>query len=481
MTRGCLGAVGIGGFRLTATGYDRVPYPGHPFPQTHPDRLATVATMFGLRPAPPDACRLLELGCGDGGNLVPMAYGLRESAFCGVDLSGRAIERAAATAGALGLDNLDLHHADLTALPPLGRFDFIVAHGVYSWVAPAARDALLAACGAHLAPGGVAYVSYDVLPGGHLREITRQMLRWHLREVSEPEQRIAQARALLEAVHAAGADGDELRQRLAWQAAWALAQTDASLYHDELAEHHEAVLFTDFVAHAARHGLRFLAEADVFEMDTGPLPDELRGAAVLEREQYLDFFKGRMFRQTLLCHAEAEPREPGAEVVSGMLAATPARPASDPAAAGRVEFRGPHGASLTTDHEAVKRAFTRLGEAWPAALPVGELGDGAVVEALRRAYAANLVHLHVWAPDLATTPSERPGASALARLQAAEGTRVTTLRHTSVEIPDEIGRRLIELLDGTRDRAALAAELGRPADELERSLEGLARIGLLEA
>ena len=90
------------------------------------------------------------------------------------------------------------------------------------------------------------------------------------------------------------------------------------------------------------------------------------------------------------------------------------------------------------------------------------------------------MHLHVWAPDLITTPSERPVASALARLQAADGTRVTTLRHRSVDVPDELGRRLIGLLDGTRDRAALAAELGRPTDELERSLEGLARIGLLE-
>jgi SAM-dependent methyltransferase len=457
-----------------------VPYPGHAFPQTHPDRLATVSTLFGLEPPPPDACRLLELGCGDGGNLVPMAYALRGSSFCGIDLSGRAIERAAATAAALGLDNVELHHADLTALPALGTFDFVVAHGVYSWIAPAARDALLAACREHLAPGGVAYVSYDVLPGGHLREITRQMLRWHLRGVREPEERIAQARALLESVHAAGADGDDLRQRLAWQAEWALAQTDASLYHDELAEHHEALLFTDFVAHAAGHGLRFLAEADVFEMDTGALPEELRALAVLEREQYLDFYKGRMFRQTLLCHAETESHEPGPEVVRGMLAATPAKPAGDPAAPGRVEFRGPHGASLTTDHEGVKRALARLGDAWPAAVPVAELGDGAVVEMLRRAYAANLVHLHVWAPALATTPPERPVASALARLQAAAGTRVTTLRHTSIEVPDELGRRLIGLLDGTRDRAALIAELGRPAEELERSLEGLARAGLLE-
>ena len=459
--------MGRQGQQEALTAYDEVPYPGHPFAQTHPDRLATVATLFGLRPAAPDACRLLELGCGDGGNLVPMAYALPGSAFCGVDLSATAVERARELSAALGLTNVDLRVADVTALPELGEFDYVVAHGVYSWIAPPARDALLAACRERLAPGGVAYVSYDVLPGGYMREVTRQMLRWHLRDVHDPAERIAGARSLLEAVSEAGQP----------QAEWALAQSDASLFHDELAEHHEAVLFTDFVAHAERHGLRFVAEADVFEMQATSLPPGL-AEDTISREQYLDFFKGRMFRQTLLCHEEAEPREPVATVVRGMLAASPVQPQGDPGAPGRVEFRGPLGATLTTDHEPTKRALAQLGAAWPAPVPIAGLGD--VEEAMLRGYAANFVQLHVWAPAIAAAPSDRPVASALARLQAARGTRITNLRHGTVEVPDELGRRLITLLDGTRDRPALLRELGRPADELERSLEGLARIAVLE-
>jgi SAM-dependent methyltransferase len=403
-----------------------------------------------------------------------MAYGLRESSFCGIDLSGRAIEHGSALAAALGLGNVEFVQADLSSLPALGTFDFVVAHGVYSWITPPEREALLAACREHLAPDGVAYVSYDVLPGGHLREITRQMLRWHLRDVTDAEERIGQARALLAAIAEVRPERDEMRLA----AERALQQGDPALFHDELAPHHHAVLFVDFADHAARHGLRFLAEADVFEMDAGVLPPGL-AADPTEREQYLDFFKGRMFRQTLLCHADAELHDAGLDVVRGMLAATPARATGE--TEGRTEFRGPLGATLTTDHEAVKAALVRLGEAWPAPVPVADLGDDpTVAEMLRRAYAANLVHLHVWAPALATTPSERPAASALARLQVAAGTRVTTLRHTSVEVADELGRRLIGLLDGTRDRPALLRELGRPADELERSLAGLGRLALLE-
>jgi SAM-dependent methyltransferase len=404
---------------------------------------------------------------------VPMAYGLPGSAFCGVDLSRRAIAHASELAAALGLDNLDLRHADLAALPPLGTFDYVVAHGVYSWIAPAERDALLAACRSHLAPHGVAYVSYDVLPGGHLREITRQMLRWHLREMSDPEEGIAQARALLAAIAEARPEGDEMRL----VAERALQQGDPALFHDELAPHHEAVLFADFASHAARHGLRFLAEADVFEMDASPLPEELRAGDELEREQYLDFFKGRMFRQTLLCHADVERHEPDPARMVGMMAASPARPDGDPAA-GRVTFRGPRGASLTTDEPLAKAAMLALGEAWPDAVPVADVGGAPLHGLLLQAYAANLVQLHVWTPELTTTPSERPVASALARLQATEGTRVTNLRHATVEVADDLGRRLIRLLDGTRDRPALLRELARPADELERSLAAAA---LLEA
>jgi trans-aconitate methyltransferase len=447
-----------------------VPYPGHPFAQTHPDRLATVATLFGLAPADPAGCRYLELGCGDGGNLLPLAYALPDATFTGIDSAATPLAHADEMRHDLGLANAELHRLDLAALGDLGEYDYIVAHGVYSWIEPHLREALLAACRAHLAPHGVAYVSYDVFPGGHMREITRQMLRWHVRDIADPEERIAAARELLTAVSEAGQS----------QAEWALGQSDAALYHDELAEHHEAVLFTDFVAHAQRHGLRFLAEADVFEMQAAGLPSGLPTDPVA-REQYLDFFKGRMFRQTLLCHAEAQPREPAPVVVGGMLATTAARPAG-PADAGRVEFRSPHGATLTTDHDGLKAALVRLGDAWPRALPVTALSDDeAVWEALLQAYAVNLVQLHLWAPALPAAPPERPLASAVARWQAAREPRITNLWHRTVEVPDDLGRRLIGLLDGTRDRAALLGALGRPADELERSLEGLARIAVLEA
>jgi SAM-dependent methyltransferase len=134
--------------------------------QTHPDRLAAMARLFGMRPAPVTACRVLELGCGSGANLIPQAYYLPESRFTGIDMAAEPIAVARAMAGDLGLSNIDLRVADLRDLgTEVGEFDYIFAHGLYSWIPADVRDRLLAVCSERLAPQGVAFVSYNVYPG----------------------------------------------------------------------------------------------------------------------------------------------------------------------------------------------------------------------------------------------------------------------------------------------------------------------------
>jgi len=140
--------------------YDRVPYNSQPASQTHPDHLAALATLFGLSPAPVEKCRVLELGCGNGANLIPMALTFPGSRFAGVDLAGVPIAAAQALAVELGLENIVFQQLDIMDLDPgFGEFDYIVAHGVYSWVPPAVRDKLMAICRANLAPNGVSLLS----------------------------------------------------------------------------------------------------------------------------------------------------------------------------------------------------------------------------------------------------------------------------------------------------------------------------------
>ena len=176
--------------------YHQVPYLTVPLAQTHPDRLASVAALFGMAPAPVTACRVLEVGCGTGGNLIPMAYFLPGSRFTGIDLAEGAVAEGLRAAGELGLGNLDLIAMDLCEIgPAMGEFDYIIAHGVYSWIPEDVRDRLLAVCRERLAPQGVACISYNALPGRHVRMMLREMMLYHTRDCTDAGERIEIGRA----------------------------------------------------------------------------------------------------------------------------------------------------------------------------------------------------------------------------------------------------------------------------------------------
>ena len=152
--------------------YDEIPYDSKPLFATHPDCLCVAGRLRGLAAAPATNCRVLELGCATGGNLIPMAYGLPESRFVGIDLSPVQIAAGQELCRQVGLKNIELKTASIADLDESwGKFDYIICHGVFSWVPPAIRDKILGSCRQLLAPAGVAYVSYNTYPGWHLKNM----------------------------------------------------------------------------------------------------------------------------------------------------------------------------------------------------------------------------------------------------------------------------------------------------------------------
>ena len=171
----------------STTSYDEVPYADRVQPATHPDRLAVVATLYGMDPAPPDRCRVLELGCAGGANLIALAETLPGSDFVGIDLSPRQIASGRQKVQALGLTNVELRAMSLVDIgEAFGRFDYILCHGVYSWVPAEVRDAILAISSANLMPQGVAYVSYNCYPGWHARAAAREMMCYRAGRFEDP-------------------------------------------------------------------------------------------------------------------------------------------------------------------------------------------------------------------------------------------------------------------------------------------------------
>jgi SAM-dependent methyltransferase len=478
--------------------YDAVRYPTYAKPETHPGRMAAMAALFGVEAAPPERCRVLELGCGTGGNLIPMAYGLPESRFTGVDAAEGPIADGCRRVRDLKLENISLRVMDLMEVgPDFGEFDYVIAHGVYSWVPAPVRDKILAICRTNLAPRGVAYVSYNAYPGCHLRQAVRDLLLYHTAGLVDGEARIIQARELASLVAAA-----QPETQLGRECATLLEREDGALFHDDLAEINEPVYFQEFTAHAGRHGLQYLSEAVYTSMQDAGLPPRIRElleplrADPLRREQYLDFAKLRRFRQTLLCREElALDREVKPERLWTLFASSQAQVV--PLADGVVEFKGEKGASAKTAHPLAKAALAYLCRCFPrragflAVLAEARAAAGsaapetedakALGEILLHAFAAGLVQLDAYVAPLAPVPGKRPVASPLACLELSERDTVTTLTHALVKLDNDLGRRLVLLLDGTRDLAALAAELGAPPEAVDASLHGLARLALLTA
>jgi cyclopropane fatty-acyl-phospholipid synthase-like methyltransferase len=165
--------------------YDLIQYQGHPYPTTHPGHMAVIATLFGLRPAAIEQCRVLEIGCAGGENLFPLATSFPKAHFVGLDYSQEQIKAAQEIQKELLLDNIEFQCENLCDVDPakLGQFDYIIAHGIYSWLPSEAQPALLKLCKECLTKDGVAYVSYNTLPGWHTRAMLRDFMFFILKDV----------------------------------------------------------------------------------------------------------------------------------------------------------------------------------------------------------------------------------------------------------------------------------------------------------
>lgn len=506
--------------------YDAVAYPGHAFSQTHPAHLATVAHVHGMTPAPTTAMRVLELGCGSGGNLIPMALQCPQAELVGIDLSGRAIARAKAEAAELGATNVSFHHLDIMAASAaLGRFDYILVHGVYSWVPQMVRERILALFGELLTPQGIAYVSYNALPGCRLRDLARDVMLFETRDIDDPVEKVRAARAAIkrfaEATDAETFYGVALRERMKQIE----EIPDNVLYHDDLNPGARAFALHEVLAAAEPHGLQFLAEAS-FPNNYGgargaaqKVLNEIPITEPLRQEQSLDLLIGRCFRQTLLCRADVALHRGFSRFslahyhLAANVQEVEEKDEKRPEAVG---FLFADGVRLAIDLPAAIAALRALGRAWPGSVSHGELVTQALHdakdslgpdlareaerldEALTAIYRAGLIEINLEPHRLTTRISDRPVASRLARRQALTSHEVTDLRHRAVALDGIVVRKFVTLLDGTRTPAMLLDEIngflseahasGRDvsalpkqatAAEVDMHLQDVARLALL--
>lgn len=469
--------------------YDDVPYPSYTFPQTSPDRLATMAILHGLKPASPDKCRVLEIGCGDGTNLLSFAYTTPESEFEGIDLSSVHIEKANSGASVLGLSNVKFAQIDLMEYDTAksGRFDYILAHGLYSWVPVMVRKRVLAIFRSCLADDGIGYISYNAYPGCHVRKMFWEMMKFETRSEHDPLRKVAIARGFMKSLMESTASDNIHRPLLQHEYESLLDRNIENILHDDLAEINDPFYFYQFVDELEANGLTYLADADPlflaerpeFDLDLPKSnPNAELSIALAQRRDFADFMR---FRSSLFIlpgkHvqiASVMPHEP-------LWIASQIEPVSSKAnlqSTSEETFRGATSGEFKLNHPFTKTALGILRNAWPNSLKFNDLLAEATMsldkdklseEDVARAssfffqlFKNGFVKLHAKAFNFARSAGEHPKASDFARWQIASGNSiVTTMTGANVALNDDIIAQLISLLDGTRNRDELREELLR--------------------
>lgn len=466
----------------TALKYDLLPYESKPFPMSQPARLGAMAQLFGLEAAPLETARVLELGCAAGGNIIPHAARYPKARYVGVDLARTQVAAGRSRIKAMGLENIEILCKSFTEIgEELGAFDYIICHGVYSWVPPQVQDAIMKVIRARLSPVGIACVSYNVLPGWRMMQPLRDAFLLAVPDGVDSLGRVAKAREMLSFMAKSSPDkgpyGETIRnwsQRLA-------TLPDDYIAHEFLEECNDPCLVRDFANAAGVHGLGYLGECEFSSMIAENYGSELAeglrargGTDLVASEQWLDILTGRTFRQSLLIAGER---------MAGVNRAL------TPESIERLHFVLPSGGVLKRDGDittfsladgrSITSTFTNVGTmfnkmtaAHPGSSSLDSLSAGAgdqaraeMRDALYRMAMSGMVFLQSEPVNCATKAGEKPLASLIARADAEAGSAFTTnARHESVGL-DAGALVLLPLMDGTHDTMALDTALFEAAQQ----------------
>jgi len=510
-----------------AFSYDSVPYPSLTFPKTSPERLATQAAVNGLKATDPRNSRFLELGCGDGTNLLAHAFLYPNSQFIGIDLSQTHIDSANAAVAELGIKNADFRQMDVMDLKSgdLDQFDYVVAHGLFSWVPDLVRQKVLDIYSEYLAPNGVGYISYNTYPGCYIRTMVGEIMQFHTRKISEPIEKVNKGVAMLKFVGDV-TDRDSTYQLMVREELEGMTErTLENIYHDDLSEVNQPFYFYEFAEMLAKKGMQYLSEAEEGVSNTGALSAEAINhlnsvsSNLVEREQYLDFIRCRRFRSTLFCRENIKLDRNYLQdhidefYFAGRLKTenTPSTTISDEAET----FFGPTSEKIKCNHPLTKAAIRYLSDQWTWSvrfdelikrsvetfkIPAESVSDDDVARTrdfMIELFRVGMFRLHCIPHQGVSEVRQKPRVSRFTRWQIERGSQtIMTLTGLSLEPDADITRMILVLADGTRTLNDIVDSLmekleSQDGDQIQKrtavedavklNLDTLARNGVLEA
>lgn len=458
---------------LTRDTYDDKPYPSYPYPLSQPEHIAAVATWLGVHPVPLEKARILELGCAGGGNLFPSAVKYPGSTCLGIDLSPVQIDEALKHTRAMGLTNAEFKALDIMDFDKsYGEFDYIICHGVFSWVPEFVREKIMQICRDNLSPRGVAMITFNTLPGWASLGAIRDMMKMHTRHTSDNTKKIAQAKTLLSFLYKFMPEKTNLRGAVVQaMETFSRANNDSYILHEYLEPNNKPFFFEEFHDYLPPHRLRYLGDSVLNKMFAGNLGADIDGIIrqivdPIKREQYMDFISNRQFRWALIGRdTQPEPRPIDDAALQKLFFNTQVAPVtekSDPQQ-GRFIYAIP---GVGIDYESLSPVMTAIIETLIAAggraLSLADITDvvrsigfdDAALATLNKTLMLlcyqSVVDIHITPSPFVTAASAAPKAFDLARYQASlpDCTWVTSMENQTTNVtPEEAA--LLKTLDGS--------------------------------
>jgi methyltransferase-like protein/predicted O-methyltransferase YrrM len=466
---------------MTNNYYDELPYHSVLGYDYQPNAIASLSLLHGIEPPALNQARILELGCGDGTNLLAAAQSLPQAKFWGIDISSSQLAQAQAVIDATGLDNVILQNLDLMVIDAdFGKFDYIMVHGLFSWVPHEVQKQILDICRQNLSENGLACISYNVLPGWNMLKTVFDMLRYHQQRIDNNtiSHRIAEARGILKLAAELGTEQQSFYGNFLQERHQTISnQTDDYLFHEYLEGMNNPMYFHEFMGLANKYELHYVAEVDFRNMHMNShkhqqVFTQLDKQDRITREQYYDFFLNRSYRSSILCHnARVAKANMQWQQLSKLYIAINMLP-QDQSSALRVEpnpkvFKTFDGKEITIEHTLTQTAINYLASIYPQPSLFNDIfaqvlirlginnNDPAKLEVYRQVLAEellslyakyfNLVELSLIPPAFTTTISEKPIVSPLARWQAQHGQTVANLQCKIGNLDNLMGYILIHL------------------------------------
>ena len=303
---------------MQQTIYKELGYKSYPFPFTTPAYLEAYGTLVGLNTPPAKTARVLELGATYGGNIISQAVHNPEATFVGIELSQDQVEKGNKIISDAKLDNISLIQGDIMNFDEtLGTFDYIIAHGFYSWISDEMKDKLLDIISKHLADNGIAYVSYNTYPGWHTMEEVRQLMLFANRGHDEltHKEKVLHGKTVGSLVGSQILNYDNLKERnskFLGALRSVMQKDDYYVGHDHLEPHNDPCYFYQFNEHLKVHNLAYVCDADLtlsmvrtYDESIADKLEKLAPNSQADQEQYLDFMLDTTFRKSIICKADA--------------------------------------------------------------------------------------------------------------------------------------------------------------------------------